>query len=141
MLHHKVLPPTASHAGPLARDLAKLVPDARSGVDKCDALDETFIPPLPMPRLPARMYYFLRAPIKLEPSMAKDRQACEEVYAQIRGQVEGGLTYLLHMRGADPWGALVPRYLYEHPPLGGRPRRAPSFPVAQLDEFEGVTGI
>lgn len=45
--------------------------------------------------------------------------------AQVRGEVEAGLAYLLEKRGEDPYRDLLPRLLYEASWGGGR--QAPSF--------------
>jgi hypothetical protein len=44
---------------------------------------------------------------------------------QVRGEVEGGLAYLLDRRQDDPYRELLPRLLYEATWGGGK--QAPSF--------------
>ncbi len=46
----------------------------------------------------------------------------------MRAEVEAGIQYLLQRRAADPYGDLLKRLVYEHPP--GQPaRQAPTFPL------------
>ena len=53
------------------------------------------------------------------------REACEELYGRVRGEVEGGLEYLLEKRKSDPYMELGPRLLYEG--LSGGKKQAPTF--------------
>lgn len=57
--------------------------------------------------------------------MAKDKQACDEVYREIKSSVEGGFEYLIQKRKEDPYKDLLPRVVYEF--SRGEQRQAPSF--------------
>lgn len=71
----------------------------------------------------ARFYFVFRRPIVTEPSMG--REACEVLYGRVRGEVEGGIEYLLEKRKSDPYADLAPRLLYEG--ISGGKKQAPTF--------------
>jgi hypothetical protein len=75
--------------------------------------------------VPRRFYFLFGAPIQTTPALAADRAACQQLYREVKGQVEGGLGYLLRRRESDPYRDLLPRLAYEAS-WGGQ-RQAPSF--------------
>jgi hypothetical protein len=81
--------------------------------------------PLVAPTIPPRFYFLFGAPVETDPALAADRAACAELYAQIRGDVENGMGYLLRKRHADPYGDFFKRTAYEA--SWGWEKRAPSF--------------
>jgi hypothetical protein len=87
---HTPTHPTPTHPGPLARDLAAIVPDARVGVADKEDFDQTFIAPLAAPGVPARLYFLFQQPIVLRPEEAGDKARCEEVYSQVGRRLGGG---------------------------------------------------
>jgi hypothetical protein len=103
------------------------IPAARRGVNATmDAGNESFAQqPLITLNPPSRHYFVFRAPIVTTPELAADRQACQELYQHIRGEVEGGMGYLLRKRETDPYRDLLPRLLYEAGT--GWQRQAPGF--------------
>ncbi len=63
-----------------------------------------------------------------DPSMAADKAKCEELYKEVKGEVEGGISYLLRKRLTDPYADLGPRLLYEAPSwASGEVKQAPTF--------------
>ncbi|GLC75720.1 hypothetical protein PLESTF_001677300 [Pleodorina starrii] len=113
--------------GARAREQAASVPRARIGVAADDAPDETFIPPLIAPAVPSRFYFLFGRPVVTSPDMYRDRAACDEVYRQVRSDVESGISYLLRKREQDPYRDFLRRVVYEqNPPFGPR-RVAPTF--------------
>ncbi|KAG2431972.1 hypothetical protein HYH02_013188 [Chlamydomonas schloesseri] len=110
-----------------AREQAAAAPRARVGVAAEAGLDETFIPPLIAPAVPSRWYFLFGRPVATTPDMYRDRAACDQVYAEVKGQVEEGIDYLLRKRQTDPYRDFLGRMLYEqNPPFGPR-RVAPTF--------------
>lgn len=101
------------------------IPPARVGVNATMDDERSFVSPLISFNPPSRFYYIFRKPIQTTPDMAQDREASDLVYKHVKGEVEGGLGYLLRMREQDPYKDFVPRLLYELS-RGGR-EQAPSF--------------
>lgn len=75
--------------------------------------------------MPRRYYFLFGAPIETSPELAQDREACQQLYQEVKGRVEGGIGYLLRKRETDPYRDLLPRVAYEA--SWGWQRRAPSF--------------
>jgi hypothetical protein len=59
--------------------------------------------------------------------MASDRAATDALYARVRGEVQGGLDYLLVKREDDPYKDLGRRLVYEA--ARGGAQQAPTFPL------------
>eukprot|EP00197_Chlamydomonas_leiostraca_P012444 CAMPEP_0202879844 /NCGR_PEP_ID=MMETSP1391-20130828/34179_1 /ASSEMBLY_ACC=CAM_ASM_000867 /TAXON_ID=1034604 /ORGANISM="Chlamydomonas leiostraca, Strain SAG 11-49" /LENGTH=171 /DNA_ID=CAMNT_0049562249 /DNA_START=62 /DNA_END=574 /DNA_ORIENTATION=- len=94
--------------GESIRKRASAVPQARRGVSASTSpdLEESFIQPLITLNAPQRFYFVFRAPITTTPDMAGDRAACDALYARVKGEVQGGLDYLLAARERDPYADL-----------------------------------
>ena len=45
-------------------------------------MDETFVQPLAVPKLPARFYFRFQAPIRTRPEDLEDRGKCDSLYRQ-----------------------------------------------------------
>lgn len=65
-----------------ALELANIIPNAR--VNDVDGVDETFIPPLIAPNVPARLYFRFGKPVSLTRSMKDDREAADKEYAGVK---------------------------------------------------------
>lgn len=103
----------------LADRAAAATPPARRGVSADPALEAPMLIPLAVPRgLPERYYYWFGAPV--EP--ARDRDAADGVYKEVKQAVEGGIAWLLDKRQADAYRMGAPRLAYEAV-AGGRRRR------------------
>lgn len=94
-----------------------------------------------------RFYFSFGAPVDLADVDPKDKDACEEVYQKLKGDVEGEINWLLEARVRDPNRDFITRQLKERVmnldpqpkevkagPLKGNfirscGRRAPSFPL------------
>ena len=114
--------------GQMVSSRAAGLPQARQGVtaDK-GGEKESFISPLAVPKLPPRRMYFLfQKPIQTGPEDLEDRARVEELYCQVKADVEGGLQYLLRMRKEDPYEDFGKRVAYEALRMG---KQAPSFPL------------
>lgn len=113
--------------GQMVSSRAAALPQARQGVTADDGERESFVSPLAVPKLPPRRMYFLfQKPIKAGPEDLEDRARCEDLYRQVKGDVEGGLQYLLRKRKEDPYEDFGKRVLYETTRMG---KQAPTFPL------------
>ncbi|KAG1678974.1 hypothetical protein FOA52_013037 [Chlamydomonas sp. UWO 241] len=120
--------------GPMLRQRMKdaepaTIPAARRGVNALSAdeanLQETFSVPFITPNAPARFYFVFRRPIQTSPALASDRAACDTLYATVKGECEGGLSYLLRKRLQDPYADFGQRMLWEG--IRGFREQAPTF--------------
>jgi len=109
------------------------LPQARRGVSAAgsgkngEEEQESFISPLAVPKLPPRRLYFLfQKPITTSAEDLKDRVRCEELYNEVKGQVQGGLDYLLSKRKEDAYEDFGKRVVYEATRMG---KQAPTFPL------------
>jgi len=113
--------------GPRALQSAATARVARVGVAEDADNDQSFIPPIIAPQVPARMYFLFGKPTVLTPDLCSDKVKCQQVYLEMKREVEQGIAYLLRKREQDPYKDFLPRYIYENPPLGGAKRQAPTF--------------
>ena len=115
--------------GQMVASRAAGLPQARRGVAAGGLADEpeSFVSPLALPKLPPRRMYFLfQKPISTTPEDLQDRARCEELYVQVKSEVEGGLEYLLRRRKEDEYEDFGKRVFYEAV-RGGK--QAPTFPL------------
>ena len=78
------------------------------------------------PALLGRRYYYLfQQPIVTSPADLEDREACDRIYADVKGGVQQGLAFLQAQRERDPYRDLPQRLLYEA--FNGK--QAPTFPI------------
>ncbi|GAV64222.1 DAGAT domain-containing protein/Abhydrolase_6 domain-containing protein [Cephalotus follicularis] len=82
--------------------------------------EELFIPGL-LPKFPGRLYYLFGKPTKTKgrEEELKDRGKANQLYLQIKSEVECNLAYLLKKREEDPYRSVIDRSLYHmvHTPL------------------------
>ena len=90
---------SAAPPGPMAHDLASIIPDARVGVSDKEGFDQTFTPPLAAPGMPARLYFLFQKPIKLDPRDYHDRDKCEAIYTQVGRGGGGGGSFVTSREG------------------------------------------
>lgn len=119
--------------GQMVSSRAAGLPQARRGVSAAgsgtngEEEQESFISPLALPKLPPRRMYFLfQKPIITSSEDLEDRVRCEELYNEVKGQVRGGLDYLLSKRKEDPYEDFGKRVVYEATRMG---QQAPTFPL------------
>jgi pimeloyl-ACP methyl ester carboxylesterase len=119
--------------GQMVSSRAAGLPQARRGVSAAgsgangEEEHESFISPLALPKLPPRRMYFLfQKPITTSADDLQDRIRCEELYNEVKGQVQGGLNYLLSKRKEDPYEDFGKRVVYEATRMG---KQAPTFPL------------
>lgn len=85
----------------------------RNGSHKEDNRD-LYIPGL-LPKIPGRYYYLFGKPIETQgkEEILKDRDDANELYLQIKSEVEHCLAYLLRKREEDPYRNVVDRTVYK----------------------------
>lgn len=77
------------------------------------ANQELFIPGL-LPKVPGRFYYLFGKPIetKGKEELLKDKNYANELYLQVKSEVEHIMDYLLKKREEDPYRSVIDRTLY-----------------------------
>ncbi|CAI7807247.1 unnamed protein product [Closterium sp. NIES-53] len=112
--------------GPMAVEGVQAWPRVRDAA-AAGAAAEQFIPPVVVPKGLNRLYFLFGAPIRTKgmSHLLTDKAAAAALYAHVKGEVEGGLQYLLRKRKEDPYNDPVSRLVYEAT-WGGK-RQAPTF--------------
>merc|ERR1712187_734722 len=98
---------------------------------RADDPDELFIPPLALPRQPARHYFLFGKPLRTDALDHRSRDDCEVFYKRVKVELERGLEDVLQARKKDPFAEFSGRILYEQ--LTGK--TAPTFPVDELNRY------
>jgi len=92
--------------------------------------DETFVPPIAVPKpLAARHYFVFGRPVETVDVDPRDRDGCRRVYGEVREELERGLEDVLEVRDGDPYGGTLGRLVYE----GVTGGKAPTFSVEELN--------
>lgn len=100
--------------GDAIRARLRNIPQARQGVNGVTGDEaESFLSPIVAPGAPSRLYFLFQKPIATTPALASDRQACDALYAEVKKQVEDGISLLVAKKQTDPYGSLLQRVLYE----------------------------
>ncbi|GMY21173.1 phytyl ester synthase 1, chloroplastic-like isoform X1 [Fagus crenata] len=75
---------------------------------------DLFIPVM-LPKIPGRFYYLFGKPIKTKgrEDILTDKQVANQLYLQIKSEVERNLTFLIKKRQEDPYRSIVDRTLYK----------------------------
>lgn len=75
---------------------------------------ELFIPGL-LPKIPGRFYYLFGKPIETKGrnEILKDKKAANQLYLQIKSEVEQNMAFLIKKREEDPYRSVVDRTLYK----------------------------
>ncbi|XP_054820821.1 phytyl ester synthase 2, chloroplastic-like [Prosopis cineraria] len=94
----------------LTEQAAKLRTDASGEV----ANQQMHLPGL-MPKFPGRFYYYFGKAIETEGRRheLRDRDKSQELYLQVKSEVERCIAYLKEKRETDPYRNIVPRLLYQ----------------------------
>ncbi|XP_074275174.1 phytyl ester synthase 2, chloroplastic-like [Silene latifolia] len=81
-----------------------------------------------LPQVPGRLYYLFGKPIdtKERRHELKDRQKAQEMYMEVKGEVERCLAYLKEKRETDPYRSLISRIVYRST-HGGLSSEIPTF--------------
>lgn len=76
--------------------------------------------PVLLPKIPGRFYFLFGKPIRTKgmDKMLKDRESANQMYLQIKSEVEHNLNYLIKKREEDPYRNFVDRKMYQifYPP-------------------------
>ncbi|XP_030466934.1 phytyl ester synthase 1, chloroplastic-like isoform X1 [Syzygium oleosum] len=83
--------------------------------------DEKLSIPVVLPRIPGRLYYLFGKPIETRGryESLKDRENANELYLQVKSEVESCIAYLLKKREEDPYRSIFDRTVQRalHSPL------------------------
>jgi len=68
-----------------------------------------------LPKLPGRFYYLFGKQFETrgKKEILKDRESANELYLQIKSEIEGLLSYLKRKREEDPYRGIVQRTIYQ----------------------------
>ncbi|CAH2045311.1 unnamed protein product [Thlaspi arvense] len=68
-----------------------------------------------VPKIPGRFYYYFGKPIETagKEQELKDKDKAQELYLQVKSEVEQCIAYLKLKRESDPYRHLLPRMLYQ----------------------------
>uniref|UniRef100_A0A5B7A637 Serine aminopeptidase S33 domain-containing protein n=1 Tax=Davidia involucrata TaxID=16924 RepID=A0A5B7A637_DAVIN len=93
-----------------------------------EVANQDFYFPGLLPKIPGRFYYLFGKPIQTKgrEKMLKDKQNANELYLQIKSEVERSMAYLVEKRKEDPYRGIIERTVY----------RATSAPIHQVPTFE-----
>ena len=96
------------------------------GTSQKSDVEELFIQPVPLPKLPQRLYFKFQKPIVTCPEDAKDPVRTQQIYDETKRSCEDAISYLCINRERDPYKDLFKRLFYERT-WGGK--QAPTFPL------------
>ncbi|XP_073221716.1 phytyl ester synthase 2, chloroplastic-like isoform X2 [Cicer arietinum] len=68
-----------------------------------------------LPKVPGRFYYYFGKPIVTEgrKQELKDREKSQELYLEVKSEVENCIAYLKEKRESDPYRSILSRLLYQ----------------------------
>jgi len=93
-------------------------------------VNETFVAPVALPRLPPPRYYFcFGQPVDTRTLDIEDHEAAKQVYRSVRTDIEDSIAWLLERRETDPYKDFGPRFVYEV--ATNWTRQAPTFDLSQ----------
>ncbi|XP_058738620.1 phytyl ester synthase 1, chloroplastic-like isoform X2 [Vicia villosa] len=94
----------------LNRDSVK-IRDEKSG----EVANQNLSFPVLLPKIPGRFYYLFGKPIRMKgmENIVKDRENVNELYLQIKSEVEKNIDYLIKKREEDPYRNLIDRKMYQ----------------------------
>ncbi|XP_030961396.1 acyltransferase-like protein At1g54570, chloroplastic [Quercus lobata] len=94
-----------------ANEKAIRVRDEASG----EVASQKIFIPLLMPKIPGRFYYLFGKPIKTKgrEDILKDKQVANQLYLQVKSEVERQMSFLIKKRQEDPYRSIVDRTLYK----------------------------
>ena len=91
---------------------------------------ELFAAPFALPKLPpARHYFVFGKPMNTENLNAKDKDACDVFYKEVKNEMMRGFDDILEAREKDPYGDSVVRIAYES--VAGK--KAPTFSIDEIN--------
>uniref|UniRef100_A0A0E0JIS3 Serine aminopeptidase S33 domain-containing protein n=1 Tax=Oryza punctata TaxID=4537 RepID=A0A0E0JIS3_ORYPU len=71
--------------------------------------------PVVLPKLPGRLYYLFGKPIEMKgmDGVQRDRESANQLYLDIKSEVENIMSYLKRKREQDPYRSITARTLYQ----------------------------
>ncbi|KAL0552612.1 hypothetical protein IC582_011730 [Cucumis melo] len=83
--------------------------------DKGEVGSQNLFPPLLFPKIPGRFYYLFGKPIvtKGREEILKDKNNANQLYDQVKSEVEHILAYLIKKRKEDPYRNFIDRTVYK----------------------------
>ncbi|KAL6624490.1 hypothetical protein ACP70R_031811 [Stipagrostis hirtigluma subsp. patula] len=89
-------------------------PRVRDAVKGEDGSQDIHLPVV-VPKIPGRLYYLLGKPIKMKDTVnvLTNKKIANEVYMNIKSEVENTISYLKRKREEDPYRSLAQRTLYQ----------------------------
>ncbi|KAL0737606.1 hypothetical protein Bca4012_013816 [Brassica carinata] len=103
---------------PILKDLmaeaTKQAGNLREGDETELGNQDAYFPGL-LPKIPGRFYYYFGKPIETagKEQELKDKEKAQELYLQVKSEVEECIGYLKRKRESDPYRHLLPRVLYQ----------------------------
>ncbi|XP_074292709.1 phytyl ester synthase 1, chloroplastic-like [Silene latifolia] len=79
-----------------------------------EVANENLVLPAVIPKLPGRFYYLFGKPIETrgKQELLKNKESAEQLYAQIKSEIESRIAYLLKKRKEDPYRNFTDRTIY-----------------------------
>ena len=83
--------------------------------------------PLLLPKVPGRFYYLFGKPIETKgrEEILKDKKNANQLYNQVKSEVEHSLAFLIKKRKEDPYRSFIDRTVYKA--LHASQHEVPSF--------------
>lgn len=77
--------------------------------------NQDLFPPFLLPKIPGRLYYLFGKPIitKGREEILKDKTNANQLYNQVKSEVEHSLAYLIKKRKEDPYRNVIDRTVYK----------------------------
>ncbi|CAL9248535.1 unnamed protein product [Arabidopsis halleri] len=103
---------------PILKDLVEWATRAAGNIREGDESElgnqDIYIPGV-VPKIPGRFYYYFGKPIETagKEKELKDKEKAQELYLQVKSEVEQCVAYLKVKRESDPYRHLLPRMLYQ----------------------------
>ncbi|KAI4387896.1 hypothetical protein MLD38_000285 [Melastoma candidum] len=82
-----------------------------------------------LPKVPGRFYYYFGKPIETagRKQELRDREKANELYLEVKAEVEKCIAYLREKRESDPYRNIVPRLIYQA--TNGHTAEIPTFDI------------
>ncbi|CAH8266852.1 unnamed protein product [Arabidopsis lyrata] len=103
---------------PILKDLVEWATKEAGNIREGDESElgnqDIYIPGV-VPKIPGRFYYYFGKPIETagKEKELKDKEKAQELYLQVKSEVEQCVAYLKVKRESDPYRHLLPRMLYQ----------------------------
>ncbi|CAE6068468.1 unnamed protein product [Arabidopsis arenosa] len=103
---------------PILKDLVEWATREAGNIREGDESElgnqDIYIPGV-VPKIPGRFYYYFGKPIETagKEKELKDKEKAQELYLQVKSEVEQCVAYLKVKRESDPYRHLLPRMLYQ----------------------------